>query len=262
MFETTRFESRQRLPASIVIAVGLAAFAAMVVMIAPGILEEIDIDQLLEVLPPALIETFRLEAMGTLEGFLALEIYQFVWLIGLGAYLAYAAAGTIVGDIETSRMDTLLAAPISRTGLLIEKFLALLTPIVIVNAVIFSVIYIGSRLIQDPIALERMVAVHVLSVPYLLCCAAVGMIASVFVVRRIVAEGIGAGAIIGLFLLQAVVTPTDFDWVARLTPMYYYDPLTILTAGEYDLVGTAVLLGATGVLLGGSVLRFRRLDIA
>lgn len=261
MFDTVRYESRRRLPASAVLAGSLAGFAGMVLLIAPGVVDDVDMDAILDQLPPAFVEGFGLEALGTVEGFIAIELYQFIWLIGLGAYVAYSAAGTIAGDIDTGRLDGLLAAPIARWQLLVEKFLALLTPIVVVNVVVFFVVFGGSHLIEEPINLTDLAMVHLLSVPYLLACAAFGMVASVVASRRLLAEGVGAGAIIGTFLLQSVVSTTDYEWVGAVAPMRYYDPLTILTASEYDFAGAAILAAATVAFLFGGSWWFTRRDI-
>lgn len=261
MFETTRFESERRLASSVTIGAGLAAFAAMMILIAPGILGEVDMEALIEQFPAALVEQFNLQYMATLEGFIAIELYEYVWLLGLGAYIAYSAAGTIARDVETGRMDTLLAAPISRSRLLVEKYLALLTPILIINVAVFVVVFGGAAFIDEPIGLTTLAAVHALSIPYFLACGAFGLLASVLAPRRLVAEGIAAGAIIGTFLVQSVVSQTDLSWLGAIAPMRYYDPLTILTASEYDLAGAGILLAAAIVLLAASAWMFGEVDI-
>lgn len=261
MFETTRFESERRLASALVLSLGLAGFAAMIVLIAPGILGEVDLAALFEQLPPAVVEEFGLEHMGTIEGFLAIELYEYIWLLGLGAWLAYTAAGTIAGDVETNRMDALLAAPVSRARLLVEKYLALLTPILLVNVVVFAVVYAGTVLIDEPIAVADLAAVHALSIPYFLACGAVGMLASVLAPRRRIAEGAAAGAIVAAFLLESVVAGTDLAVLGRLAPMRYYDPLAILTAGEYDLAGAAILSAGAGLLLAASAWLFGEVDV-
>lgn len=261
MFETTRFESKRRLPATIVIALGLSVFAVMIVLIAPGIIGDVDIQALLQRLPPGLVEQFQLREMGTLEGFLAIEFYQFLWLIGLGAYIAYAAAGTIAGDAETDRLDTLLAAPLSRRRLLLEKYMALLTPVVVINLVVLGAVYSGFSIIGEPVVVRNLAAVHLLSLPYFLTCAAWGMVVSVLARRRLVAEGLAAGGVIGAFLLNSAVSSTDLSAIGAIAPMRYYDPLNILTAGNYDLAGAGILLLGTLALLGLSVALFQRADI-
>jgi len=261
MFETARFESERRLPAAAVISVALSAFAAMVLLIAPGIIDEIDVDELLAGYPPALVEAMGLEHLGTIEGFLALELYQFVWILGLGAYVAYSGASTIAGDVADGRMDTLLAAPVSRRRLLLEKYLALLTPVVVVNVVVFAVVAAGTAVIGEPVALADLAAVHALSLPYFMVCGAAGMVASVAAPRQLIAEGVAAGAVVGTFLLQSLTIGTSAEWVGDLAPMRYYDPLTVLTASEYDLAGAGILLAATGALLLVAVRVFEERDV-
>ncbi|MFB6074879.1 MAG: ABC transporter permease subunit [Haloarculaceae archaeon] len=261
MLETTRFEAERLLLSSAVIAIGLAAFGGMMTLLAPGILGDIDLGALLEQLPPVLVEGFDLGKMGTIEGFVALELYQFVWVLGLGAYLAYSAAGTVAGDVEDGRMDTLLAAPISRSRLLVEKYLALLTPVIVVNLVVFVAVYAAAAFVDEPLPLADLAAVHLLSVPYFLALAAFGMLASVAAPRRLFAEGVAAGAVVGAFPIQQVVRGTGVDWLGAVAPMRYYDPLTILTAGQYDIGGAAVLLAAAAVLLLASAWLFGRVDV-
>ena len=261
MFETTRFESERLVPASAVIGLGLAAFGGMMTLIAPGILGDVDIAALLEQYPSVMVEEMGLGHMGTIEGFIALELYEYVWLLGLGAYVAYTAAGSIAGDVETGRMDTLLAAPIARWRLLVEKYLALLTPIVVVNVVVFVGVTGAVQVIEETIPVADLVAVHVLSIPYLLACGAFGMLVSVAAPRRILAEGVAAGTIIGTFLFEMLLSNTDLAWLGGIAPMRYYDPLAILTESTYDPVGGVVLCSAAVVLMAGSAWLFGEVDL-
>jgi ABC-2 type transport system permease protein len=261
MLETARFESERRLLGSAVAALGLSAFAVMMLLVAPGFLDEIDIKELLGSYPPALVEALQLDVLATIEGFIALELYWFGLLLVLGVYVAYSAASAVAGDIEDGTMDTVLAAPVSRRQVLGEKFLALLVPIVLVNAALLVVVFAGTRLVGYPIAAVDLVALHVLSVPYLLCWAAFGLLASVTAPRRIVAEGVAAGTLLGTVLLETAADGTDLDWVGALSPTRYYDPVTILTASEYDYAGAGMLLTAAAVLLLASGAWFARRDL-
>lgn len=261
MLETARYDAERRLPGSVVLALGFAAFAAMMALVAPGLLDQGNLGTFVEQYPPQLVEAFDLHVIGTIEGFMALELYEFGWLLGLGAYVAYSAAGTIAGDIDDDRMDLLLAAPVSRNRVVAEKFLALLVPIVVVNAVVLLAVFAGTTFIDRPIALVDLIAVHALSVPYLLCCGALGMLASVLAPRRLIAEGAAVSLLVAAFLLEAITKGTDFEWLGTVTPMRYYDPVAILTASEYDLSGAGLLFGVAVVLLLASQAWFRRVDV-
>jgi len=261
MFETARFESERRLTGSVVVALGLSAFAAMMILLAPSILDEFDVAALTETFSPALVEAMQLDAIATIEGFMALELYWFGWLLVLGTYVAYSAASTIAGDIDDGTMDTVLAAPVSRWQILFEKFLSLLTPILVVNVVVLVVVYVGTRLVSEPIAAADLVAVHALSVPYLLFWGAYGVLVSALAASRLVAEGIAAGTLLATFLVKTIADGTDIEWLGLLSPTQYYDPVTILTASEYDYSGAGILLVATIILLLASGVTFARRDI-
>lgn len=262
MRETARYEGRRKLLASVTIGGCLAAFGGLMTALTPGILDDFDIEAVVANLPDAVAEAFGLGAVGTPGGFIALELYQYVWLVGLGGYLAYAAAGSVAGDIEEGRLDMVLAAPISRQGLLAGKFLAFLVPIVVVNAIVGSVVIGVNAAVEAGIEPAWLVAVHLLSVPYLLVCCAVGVTASVFAARRSHAEGAAVGTVVGTFTLSTLLRGTALDFLTRLAPASYYDPLTILTAGEYDLTGAGVLLAGAVVLLAIAATGFERADIA
>ena len=262
MLETARYESEKRFLGSVTLAGGLAAFAAMMTLLAPGLLGEVDMAALAEQLPSSFVAAFDLELMGTIEGFLAIELYQFLWLVGFGAYLAYVAGGAIAGDIDTGRMDTLLAAPISRERLLAENYLALLTPILLANVAVFAAVFAATRFVSEPIAAADLVAVHALSVPYFLCCGAFGTLASVTSPSRAVAEGVAAGGVVGAFLLDTIAASSDLPWLGAVAPMRYYDPTAILTASKYDLAGAGILLVAAALLLAGSAAWFREVDLS
>ncbi|GAA0204986.1 ABC transporter permease subunit [Halobaculum roseum] len=261
MLEVARYEAERRVVGSVVVSVSLAAFGGMMLLVAPGLLEQVDLTAYAEQLPPSLVESFGLEQIGTLAGFMAAELYVFGWVFGLGTYVAYLAAGSLAGRIDDGTVELVLAAPISRSRLLAETYAASLLPVALANVVVAGVVYGGSVLIDDPLPLADVVAVHALSVPYLLCCAAIGTLCSVLAPNRRVAEGAGAGAIAATYVVSVAVTGSDIDWLGAVAPARYYDPVAVLTAGEYDLGGAAVLLGATALLLAAAAFRFREVDV-
>lgn len=249
MLETVRYEAERARFGTLVVSLGLAGFAAMFLLIAPGMIETIDWESFIDVYPAPLVESFGLQYLGTMAGIMAAEVYKFGWVVVLGLYLAYSMAGTVAGDVETDRMDLLLAGPVSRTRLLAEKYAAIVVPIALANGVVAAVVYGGARLVGHPLAAERVLAVHALSIPYLTCVAAIGLLLSVVVDRRVVAEAAALGGIVGMFVLDSMLRGTDAEILGVLTPMRYYDPIGVLALGEYDLTGAAILLAATVVLL-------------
>lgn len=261
MFEITRYETEHRLRGTAVLVVLLIVYAAMMLALAPDLIGQYA--EIAKSMPETMQKMFGVGGMNTLAGFLSVEFYQFGWLIVLGLYLAYSAGSLVANDVENDHMDTLLSAPISRSKVVVEKFLSLLLPILAVNIVVGIVVYAGTLVltVDESLTLADIVAVHALSIPYLLCCAGIGLGLSVLVSRESTAQRAALGVIFGLYMLESLVIDTDYEWLGAISPTRYYEPTTILVENTYDLAGAAILLGAAIVLVVASQLWFRRKDI-
>lgn len=261
MLEIARYEGRRRVRGTIVFILGIAALVGLIFLIWPE-MADLDLDELLDAYPPILQELLGVETFSTIEGFLATEIYNFAWVLLLGLYFAYAAAGTIAGDVETDRMDLLLAMPVTRARVLLEKAAALLVPMVGLNVAIPIVVFVGAALVGESMNPLDLVMVHALSIPYLLACAGIGLVLSVSVDRADLANRAAIGAVFALWLVESIVALSDqVDWIGQLSPVRYYDPTAVLVHSEYDLLGAAVLLVAAGALFIVAVVVFRRRDV-
>ncbi|MDT3437344.1 ABC transporter permease subunit [Haloarcula sp. 1CSR25-25] len=263
MFEVTRYEGRRRMRGTAVLTVLLAVYALLIVFLYPSIAESsVDFEEYVESLPPAFQEGFVGSAnFSTVEGFLSIEMYQFLWLLLLGLYVAYSGGALVAGDVETGQLDMLLATPISRSRVVVEKYLSLLVPVLGVNLVTPFVVYVGLLAIDETIDPVSLFALHLLSIPYLLMCAGVGLLLSVRLDRADIAQRGGIGAVFGLFLLDTVSTDTDFEWLGALSPTRYFSPVDILSEGTYDVAGALLLLAGAIACVGVSVVLFQRRDI-
>lgn len=259
MFETARYEVSRRLRGTVFLSIAISLYAAFIVWYFT-VLEGIAVEEVFEELPPAMMEAFGIETLSTIEGFLGAQIYNFVWLLGLGLYVAYVAGGTIATDIERGRMEILLSFPISRSQLLVEKLASLLLPIVVVNLVVGCVIYLLAASIGERIAVTHLALTHVLSVPYLLVCTGIGLAFSVAVDRAAIAERGAVGVVFVLFLVESVVSgASEYDWIQYLSPTQYYEPTPALIDGSYELIDSGILLVAfIGLVLLSQILFYRR----
>lgn len=261
MFEFLRYDGRKRIKGSVYLSAGMAILAAVVIWVYPSFSESFDEDELLEAYPPQLIQLFDIETMASIEGFLAFELYVFGWIILLGLYLAYSAAGIIADDIDRGRMDTLLAMPVTRRRLLTEKFASLAVPILLVNVLVPPVVLASVELIGESISIADLAAIHLLSIPYLFACAGIGILCSVAFDRTSIAQRVALGGTFALFLLESLLNGTDYEAIGAVAPMRYFDPNEILLESSYDLAGAATLMLMTFVLVGVSAVWFTRKDV-
>ncbi|NHX36842.1 MULTISPECIES: ABC transporter permease subunit [Halolamina] len=261
MFEFARYDAAKRVRGSVYLSVGISLLAAFAVWAYPSYSEAMDMEQLREAFPEPMIQAFNIQTMASLEGFLAVELYMFGWIILLGLYMAYSAASIVADDVDRGRMDTLLSMPVSRPRLAIERFAALGVPILMVNVVTPVVVLVSADLIGESLSAVDVIALHLLSIPYLFACAGIGLLASVLFDRASIAQRVALGVTFGIYLVESLLRGTEYEALGVIAPMRYFDPNEVLLDGTYDLVGAAVLLGMTAVLLVVSQVIFVRRDI-
>lgn len=256
-----RYEGRNRVPVTTAIAVVVAVYATLFLWLGSFYVADPAIQDLLDAFPPVLNELFGFASLASLEGLFASEFYTFGWVVGLGGYLTYSAASTVAGDLESGRMDQLLAGPVPRSSVLVGKFFALLVPTTVLNVVTPMVLYGGSMLVGEPLTLWPLLMVHALSVPYLLFWGAVGVVLGVVVRAGRRAGRIGLGLVFFAWILDSILTTTAYASLAVASPSHYFDPPAILVNGTYDIAGAAILGSVTVGLLALAIRRFERTDL-
>lgn len=261
MFEFARYDAAKRTRGSVYLSIALSLLAAFAVWAYPSFSEAMDMDQIQEAFPEPMVQAFNIRTMASLEGFLAVELYMFGWIILLGLYFAYSAASIIADDIDRGRMDTLLSMPVSRPRLAFERFAALGVPILAVNVVAPVVVLVSATLIGESLSAVDVIALHLLSIPYLFACAGIGLLASVVSDRASIAQRIALGVTFGLYLGESLLRETDYEALGTIAPMQYFDPNEVLLDGTYDLFGATVLVGMIVVLLVASQIWFVHRDI-
>lgn len=255
-----RVESRKRLRSSITIAGVFVILGAFYYSMFPGFEEEAE--EILEAFPEFVLEMFGIDEMHTIEGFIAAEMYAFFWIVLVGVYFAYIGAGLIAAAIDERQMDLTLSNPISREAVLAQKVASLWVPLVVLNVAVGGVVYLGSVVIGDPIDPVSIAMVHLLSTPYLLVCAGIGLVCSVIAPRARTARSGAIGAVVLLWLVDIVsVLDPDYEWVGDLTPSRYLDVNDILVHQEYAVGDAVLLLVVFVVLLLVATVLFVRRDI-
>ncbi|APW97716.1 ABC transporter permease [Halobiforma lacisalsi AJ5] len=260
MTAVLRLESRKRVRGSAILLVVFVLLSALYFSMFPGIQEEMDAFE--EAFPEYMFDLFGIEALHTIEGFVAAELYAFFWSLLLAIYFAYVGAGLIAGDVQDRRMDLTLSNPVSRESVVLQKVAALWVPVVALNVGVPIVVYVAALAIGesfDPVALAM---VHLLSIPYLLVCAGIGLVLSVFVDHVRIARGTALVLVFLLWLVDGVSRlDPDYEWIGDLTPSRYYDETAILVHEEYAVGDAGILLAAFLVLVAVSVVIFTRRDI-
>jgi len=104
--------------------VGLALLVGMYVAIWPSMSGQPSMDELLQNMPEALRSLFSMSGadMSTPVGYVEVELLAFMGPLLLLLYATGAGAAAVAGEEDRGTLDLLLATPVSRARIVLEKF--------------------------------------------------------------------------------------------------------------------------------------------
>lgn len=173
------------------------------------------------------------------------------------------AASFISGEIENKTIDLLLANPVSRTKILLEKYLSLVVMLILVNAALFIGVITGLAYIGEETNLKWLVYTHILFMPLLLAVGAYSTFLSVVFDDSRRALYWGFGILFGSFILDSISLMTEkYAPVSKVTLFYYFDPGKNLILHEIEWGNVTVLLAVAVLFLVAAVVWFNKRDIA
>lgn len=263
-FDVVAFESWRRTRGVLV----LSALLAVLVFLTVGLFPSLEgsseaFEAYLETLPEDARRAIvgDVETISTIEGYLASQFYLTAWLLLLGVYHAYAGASLVASEVERGSIAFLLVSPLSRTRIVVGKFAGLLPTVLAVNVLTMLAVDAALASIDETVDPVRLGLVHLLSVPYLLACAGVGLLVSVRYDETRRAQTLAIGAIFASFILDNLTADTDYEWVGAIALSRYYDPAELLVDGIVEVADVAALVVAVIALVIVSAELFERRDV-
>ncbi len=244
---------------------GMALLAFYVTIVYPMISEFEQINELIEnpIFAALLGDLGELDYTSP-EGFLGIEFFS--WAPLVLAVFAVTFGGNIVGgEEERGTLDLLLAAPIPRWQVIVEKSATFVVALVIIVAASGLGIILGVAITPD-LAIDSMkiagAALNML--PVILFMAALTLFLSTVLRARGQAGGIAAAIIVISYFLNSFADMADSGILKTLKSVSfysYYNPFSVLIDG-IRWGNFALLLGLAVLLFGLALYFFQRRDIA
>jgi ABC-2 type transport system permease protein len=212
-------------------------------------------------LPEELLALVGGEDMSTPEGFYQAETFSMMAPIATIAVAAAMGGRALAGEEADRTMGLLLASPISRTRVVLEKTLAMTVMTAGVGAVIFAGVMGGSWISDLGMNAAHVAATSALATLLGLLFGAVTLALSAATGRVSLSVYTSVGLALALYLMNAFFPLSDqlADW-ARWSPFYYYLTDNPLVAGMPWGHG-AVLVALTVVPVLAAVALFNRRDL-
>lgn len=244
-------------------AIGVAATTVITAAFYPFVAEEPAIRQLMETLPEAV-----LAAMGAAGAdFFSPAGYLDARLFGLIApllFLIFAigwATRTLAVEEEDGRLELLLANPVSRSHVLLDKALAVGAGIVALALVSFLVLLVLRPVSDLTVPVGQLLAMHVSLVLLSGSFAALAFALAAATGRRGLSTGVSAAVAVLAYLVDSFAPIVDgLAAVRPASPFYLYRGNQPLREG-LDAVHALALLAISGLLLVAAVVAFERRDI-
>lgn len=199
-----------------------------------------------------------IEAFTSPGGFLELEFLNYYILL-LGIYAIIAGGTVVAGEEEAGTLDLLLALPLSRPRVLLERWAGLALSLVSAAVVLFLGMWASAVLVGYPLGSRDMAVAVFGGLPGVIFILSLTVLLSALLRRRRQAGLVAAGWAVGSFLLTGLGRVSE-----SIEP---YRPLSYLTYFEapltrgVDWAAGALVLAAALVMVLAAALAFRRRDI-
>lgn len=210
---------------------GLALYAASMVWIFP--MFEGYIDTLSEGYPEAFLEFFGGGDLADPAGFLTLEYQSFAVVIFI-IYAVTATTGQLAGEEGRGTLEMVLAQPVSRARLIMEKAAACLLGAVLI-CLLICVGWLASVPFVDlhgQVGLLDVFGATFGALPVVACFGALGFLLGAIAPSRGIAAGILTGIVVLGYLAASLGQAIEpVSWMQYASPYYYSGTARWLTEG-------------------------------
>jgi ABC-2 type transport system permease protein len=244
--------------------VGLAGTVALLVSVYPSIRDNPSLSQLVQDYPEALkgFVGFGGEIdYSSGAGYLGIELFSFMVPLLLLVAAVGAGARAIAGEEERGTLELLLANPVSRRRVVLEKLAALIVELAVLGLVLWGSLVVGARLADLGVSAGKLGAATLGAVLLALLFGCVALLVGAASGRRGRAIGIAAALAVAAYFVNSLTPLVDaLEPFQKASPYFYYAAGDPLREG-IDLGHMAVLLAVTAVAAALAPFAFDRRDV-
>src|SRR5579884_916349 len=214
--------------------------------------------------PAALLAFFGIERNGldTAAGYLQAELFSLMVPLSLIAYMIAAGSAATAGEEEAGTLDLLLAQPVSRRRVLVEKYAAACAALLAITVVFVAVLVVFTHVFDVRVAATHLVAAGISGYLLATLFGAVALLAGCATGHRPLAAAIASALPIAAYLLTSLATLVEgLRRFRPASPFWWYSGHEPLRRGLEPL-HVALLCAVTLVCVVASAVVFERRDLA
>lgn len=243
--------------------VALTAVAAMYASFWPTLGQNPELTKAMDSYPQSLKEALNLQDMSKPENYLGTSVFGLLVPILLAVFAIAAGTKAIASDEEAGTLDLVLAHPVTRVKLALQRLLAIATALTLITGLMWLVV----TALRGPseftsVSPGRILAVCVQLAFFGLFFASLAYAVGAWTGRKGLAIGAGAAVAVLAYLSDSFLPQVDgLKWIERFSPFEWYlgnEPL------KNGISGTSLLIfaGLSAVFIALGTWRFNRRDVA
>lgn len=243
-------------------ALAIAAVATMYAAFWPSIRNPAMMEAL-EAYPEGMLEALNFNDLATAAGYLSSAVYGLLVPLLVTVFAIAAGTRAVAADEEAGTLDLVLAHPVSRARLALQRFAG----IVVGLAVVAAAILLAMLGLRGPAELDGVSAAELAAITLQLALLGAAFAALAFAIgaatgRKALTLALSAAVAVFAFLGNGVLPQVEgLEWVRNISPWHWYlggEPLT----NGLQLADSGLLLAMTVALVAAGTWAFGRRDVA
>jgi ABC-2 type transport system permease protein len=195
------------------------------------------------------------------DGFLSIETFALTGLVICG-YIAFLTASFLSGEIEMKTIDLLLAQPVTRLRLVIDRYAALIPMIILLVLTLLSGVYIGTKYMNIEASYQWFAYALAFMGVFMLAFGAISLFVSAVLSDGRTAAIVSLGLLFVMYFMETVGQSVEALGVIRSFSLFHYAQYSnILVYHDLSPGNLVVMIAVAIVFLALAVFAFRRRDI-
>lgn len=258
VFTRTLWDTRRSLPGwtAAIVAVALMYAAFWPTIRSPEMAEA------LAAYPQDLLAAFNYNDLTSAAGYLGSAVYGLLVPLLTAVFMIAAGARAVAGDENAGTLDLVLAHPVSRRSLALQRCAGMLVSMAAVAAALLVALLVLRAPMQlDTISVGGLAAMNLQLALFGAFVGAVAFAVGAATGSRALALGCGAALTVLAYLANSVFPQVaSLAWTRDLSPFHWYlggEPLR----NGVPVTGALLLVAATAACIAAGTLLFERRDI-
>ncbi len=244
---------------------GMVALAAVTIAFYPSIRSDTEAFQsLFDAVPEGLLSVFGIEdatALVTATGFINSRLYTGIGPVLLAVFGISLGTGAVAGEEDRGTLDLLLAQPVTRTRVVVQKSAATVVLLAVVAGALFLTLLISNPIVDLGFDVDGMLAANLGLMLLALVFGSFALAVGAFTGRRSWTIGLSSAVTGATFFINGLAPLVEeIEWTQRLTPFFWLQhPNPLANGFAWGWFGLMALVAAA--LVGVAIVGFNRRDV-